>query len=264
MADSDNAAFYDEDEVSSVDRAKQEMRAHLGARDWPIQLKIALACRKLASEGHAQTLAGQVTVKAEGDTFWTNQLAGGFSNLTQGTVVRIDENMDVIEGKGIPNPGTRFHLWVYKARQDINAIVHTHPPYTSALAMTGQELAVAHMDTAMFFNDCAYLSEWPGVPLANEEGRIISEALGDKRSLLLSNHGLLTTGRTIEEAACLAVQFERAARLQIMAQSIGKIKPVHDEHAQEAHDFLMSEMVICGTFNGWADQILREQPDIAD
>ncbi|MEE2998626.1 MAG: class II aldolase/adducin family protein, partial [Pseudomonadota bacterium] len=116
--------------------------------------------------------------------------------------------------------------------------------------------------SAMFYQDCAYLPEWPGVPLADEEGRLVSEALGNKSSLLMSNHGLLTIGSNIEKATVLAMQFERAARLQLLAESVGSIKPVEDRHAKEAHDFQLTEGVVKGNFNSWALQLLRDQPDI--
>ena len=262
MNKSNNTAGAGEQAGSAIGPIEQQIRKILAKNDWSTQLKIALACRKLASEEHAQTLAGQVTVRAVGNTDWAKQLMGGFGNLTQSTVIRVNENLEVVEGNGVPNPATRFHLWVYKARPDINAIVHTHPPFASALSMTGKELVVAHMDATMFYKDCAYLSEWPGVPLADEEGQLISEALGDKHSLLLANHGLLTTGNNIEQATYLAMQFERAARMQFLSESIGPIKLVKDKHAQEAHDFLLTEGVVKATFNSWATQLLREQPDV--
>ena len=262
MPDQIGPEFFTADDAADRDRVDRQMAEQLMQSDWPMPLKIALACRKLADEGHAETLAGQVTVKADGDSFWTNRLAGGFANLRQSRVVRIDAEMNVVEGDGIPNPGVRFHLWIYRARADVNAIVHTHPAHASALSMTGRELAVAHMDAAMFHDDCAYLPEWPGVPVANEEGRIISEALGSKRSILLSNHGLLTTGKSIEEATYLAIQFERAARLQLLAESVGTIKPIPANHAQDAHDFLLQNAVVAGTFNAWAEELLRKYPEI--
>ena len=90
-----------------------------------------------------------------------------------------------------------------KADPDVKAIVHTHPPFASALSMTGKALAVAHMDASVFYEDCGHLQVWPGVPIADEEGRLISEALGDKRAVLLDNHGFLTVGATLEEAVYL-------------------------------------------------------------
>ena len=246
-------------DITSIE---QKIHESIANHDWSIQLKTALACRKLASEGHAQTLAGQVTVRAEDNTFWTNQLIAGFGNITKSTVIRVNEDLEVIEGDGIPNPGMRFHISIYRARPDVNSVVHTHPPFASALSMIGKKLAVAHMDVAMFYNDCAYLAEWPGVPLADEEGRLISDALGNKHSILLASHGLLTTGNNIEKAAFLAIQFERASRLQLLAERAGEIKPIKDKHAQEAHDFQLSEGVVRGNFNSWASQLLREYPDI--
>ena len=263
MSPEDNTGFFDQDDAANRGRVNRDLQDNLAEGTWSVPLKVALACRKLATEGHAETLAGQVTIKANGNSYWTNRIAGGFGNLRQSTVIRIDEHLKVVEGEGIPNPGVRFHMWIYRARPNVNAIVHTHPPHASALSMTGRELAVAHMDVAMFYNDCAYLPHWPGVPLANEEGRIISEALGDKCSILLANHGLLTVGQSIEEAIYLAIQFERAARLQLLAEGVGRIKPVRDDHARDAHDFLMQESVVFGTFNAWAEELLRKEPDIA-
>ncbi|MBH67758.1 MAG: aldolase [Rhodospirillaceae bacterium] len=262
MVSTENGHFCEQNRKRAKEHADSELKAHLASNDWPISLKIALACRKLALESHAETLAGQITVRADQNSFWTTSIAGGFGNARENTIVKINNECEVVEGTGIPNPGVRFHLWIYQGRKDVHAIVHTHPPHASALSMTGKPLKVAHMDAAMFFEDCAHLREWPGVPLANEEGKIISNALGSKRSILLANHGLLTTGATIEEATYLAIQFERAARLQILAESIGEIMPINRVLGREAHDFLLQESIIFGSFNAWSEEIMRTQPDV--
>ena len=243
-------------------QANKELKAYLGASDWSIMLKMALACRKLASESHAETLAGQITSISKNGNIWTSSIVGGFANAREDTIIKINNDIEVIEGSGIPNPGVRFHIWIYGQRNDVRSIVHTHPPFASALSMTGKPLKVAHMDAAMFYEDCAHLTEWPGVPLADEEGKIIAEALGEKRSILLANHGLLTTGRSLEEAVYLAIQFERAAKLQVLAESIGEIKAINPSHGREAHDFLLQDSIIFGTFNAWTEEILRNNPDV--
>ena len=89
--------------------------------------------------------------------------------------------------------------------------------------MVGEPLAIAHMDATMFHDDCAYLTEWPGNPVTELEGELISRALGTKRAILLSNHGLATVGTSIEEATWMAVCFERAAKMQIRARRIGPL-----------------------------------------
>ncbi len=257
----ENAALRESDTDIHA-RVDNDLNRSLGAEDWPIQLKLALACRKLAAEGHCTTLAGQVTVRHDSKSFWTAPLKPGFANVTQSSVIRVDHQLNVVEGDEIPNPGVRFHLWVYEHRPDVQAIVHTHPTYASALSMTGKPLEVAHMDTAMFHEDCGHLMEWPGVPVANEEGRLISGALGDKRAVLLANHGYLTVGKTLEEAAYLGIMFENAARMQILARALGPIQAIQPDLAQHAHDFLLKDAVVNGTFNSWAHEILRKEPDI--
>jgi L-fuculose-phosphate aldolase len=198
-------------------RVDDELKQMAKVQDLGLDLqdRIVLACRLLADEGHARTLAGQVTVRAGEGTFWTNAFGTGLAETTRETLLRIDGDMKVVEGAGNPNPAIRFHLWIYERRPKLASIVHTHPPSASALSLLGQPLVVAHMDATMFHEDCAYLAEWPGVPLYNEEGRIISETLGTKRSILLAHHGLLTTGATLDEALYLAIYLERACEMQL-------------------------------------------------
>jgi L-fuculose-phosphate aldolase len=249
------------DEIAN--RLELEMNKVLQESTFSLREKVALGCRMLADEGHARTLAGQVSARAEKrGTFWTTNFGAGFADARTSNLVRVDGDLNVVEGEGMANPAVRFHLWIYEARPDINSIVHTHPPYASALSIIGEELAVAHMDATPFHGDCAFLAEWPGIPLANEEGRIICEALGEKRSILLANHGLLTTGRIIEEAVYLAILFEQAARTQITARSVAAIRPVRPELAKESHDFMIKHKVIVATFSYWARQTLRKYDDV--
>ena len=90
--------------------------------------------------------------------------------------------------------------------------------------MLGVPLKPSHMDTAMLYNDCAFLKHWPGPPIGDEEGELISNALGEKRAILLAHHGQLSTGKNIEEATILAYNFEHAARLQLLAMAAGEIR----------------------------------------
>jgi len=162
------------------------------------------------------------------------------------------------------NPSNRFHLWIYRHRPDVNAIIHTHPPYCSALSIVGEELAIAHMDTSMFYEDVAFLAEWPGVPIGDEEGEIITKAIGTKRAILLAHHGQLAACCNIEEAAVLAIFIERAARMQLLARAIGPIKPIKPEHAREAHDYRLKPKAIGATFHYFARRVLRQGEEVLE
>lgn len=241
------------------------MRTKIGESDLSDHEKIALSCRYLADEQHARTLAGQISLKLDDGTFLTTGFATGFADAAVSNLVRVDENLNVVEGVGMANPATRFHLWVYARRPDLRAIVHTHPPHASVLAMSGQPLVVRHMDMMMFYDDVAQLSEWPGVPIANEEGRIISDAIGDKNSILLANHGILTAGDTLEKAVFLAVHLEHAAELQLLGTASGyEALPVAAELANEAKAFVTSPKFVTATFDYWCRQARRRYPEALD
>jgi len=242
---------------AQVDR---DLDAHLSASAWTEPEKLILAARILAAGGHCSGLAGQLTQRLPDGTFRSLPIGVGFDEARPAHVLRVDEELKVVEGKGIPNPAVRFHIWVYKARPDAMAIAHTHPPKASALSMIGRPLVPSHMDTAMLYDDVAFLPEWPGVPVADEEGRIISEALGAKRSILLAHHGILTTGRDIAEATYLAASMELAAKLQLDAEAAGAITPIRPEFGRQAHDFMLKPAIVNATFAWWARKALREDP----
>ena len=227
--------------------------------------KLAIACRYLFDQGHAASLAGQVSARLDDGTIWTSSLRAGFGMARVSNLIRVDDDLRVVEGQGMANPATRFHLWVYAKRPDVRSIVHTHPPHASALAITGRQLQVAHMDMMMFHDDLAYLPDWPGVPLANEEGHLIAEALGTRHTILLANHGVLAAGRSIEHATHLAAFFEMAARVQLLAEASGQtIKPVDPAHARDAYQLTNSEPFVNANFDYWARLTLRRHPDVLD
>ncbi len=225
---------------------------------WSDQEKLTFTAHILAGEGHFGGLAGQLTARISQDRFLTLPLGTGFDEAKPSGFIVVDDDLNVIEGKGIPNPATRFHLWIYKHKPNIRSIVHTHPPATSALSMIGQPLIVAHMDMCMFQDQCAYLPDWPGLPIGDEEGIVISAALGAKKTILLANHGLITTGETIEEATYLAFFFERAAALQLTAAAAGTIHPVDPDKAREAGAFLLKPKIVEMTFEYLARRALRQ------
>jgi len=219
----------------------------------------------LADEGHESGLAGQLTARGPDDgTFWTLPLGLAFDEAEDASWLLIDDAMKVLAGDGSygirePNPATRFHLWVYRARADVQAIVHTHPPATSVLAAAEQPLVVAHMDATPLFDDIAFLPEWPGLPTADREGELIAGGLGTKHAMLLAHHGLLAAGRSVQESAFLAVFIERMARLQVDAAPLGGVRPIDAAEARRARDFLRTDRIMNATFDAWSRRAGRRR-----
>ncbi len=239
-----------------------KMNEFLSIPDWNTTEKLALTCRILFDAGHDSGLAGQITARAsEPNCYYTQQLGLGFDEISASNLLLVDQDLNRLSGQGMPNPANRFHTWVYKEHPEINCIIHTHPFHVATLSMLEQPLVVSHMDTCPLFDDCAFLADWPGIPVGNEEGVMISSALGDKRALLLAHHGLLVTGRTVEEALMLAHLIERAAKMQLAAMSAGSIQPIKPELAKEAHDWISTSKRYQAFFAYYARRALRTHED---
>lgn len=236
-----------------VNSALKSMEANLNSQKMSTRDAVAQTCRTLFAFGHDSGLSGQITARAEQPgTYWTQRLGLGFDEITSENLLLIDEDLNVLQGEGMANPANRFHSWLYRARPDVQCIVHSHAPHVSALSMLEVPLEIAHMDTCVLYGQCAFLEKWPGIPVGNEEGEIISGALKEKKAILLAHHGLLVTGASVEEACVLGVMFERAARLQLLAMAAGTIQPISAELGHEAQQWINTPRRTQATFAYYA------------
>ena len=247
------------DKSSLMEKSRAEIAQRLPEGQWSDKQKVALACRILFAQGHDSGLAGQITARSEQDgTYYTQPFGFGFDEITPDNLLTVNADLQVLHGEGMANPANRFHSWIYRARPDVRCVIHTHPLHISALSMLEIPLQIAHMDSCMLYEDVAFLPKWPGVPVGNEEGEIISAVLGDKRVALLCHHGLVVAGHSIEEACVLAIQCERAAKLQLVAQAVAEIKQIEPALAREAHDWILQDKRSKATFAYYARRIARE------
>lgn len=257
------ATTFTDSKSDLMRRAADSLAAGVAESQLTTRQKLALTCRALFDGGHDSGLAGQITARAEEPgTYYTQRLGLGFDEITDENLLVVDEDLNVVAGTGMANPANRFHSWIYRARPDVNCIVHTHPFHVAALSMLEIGLVVSHMDTTPLYDDCAFLADWPGVPVGNEEGEIISAALGDKKAILLAHHGQVVAGAGVEEACSLAILIERAAKLQLAAMAAGTIKELPERLAREAHDWTLSPQRSRANFAYYARRALARHPDV--
>ena len=257
------ASSLSQSKASLMQQALDGMATHIRGQEWTTRQKVALTCRALFDAGHDSGLAGQITARAEAPgTYYTQRLGLGFDEITEDNLLLVDEDLNVLEGAGMANPANRFHSWIYRARRDVECIVHTHPFHVAALSMLEVPLAVSQMDIAPLHGDCAFLPDWPGVPVGNEEGEIITAALADKKAVLLAHHGHVVAGASVEEACSLAVLIERAAALQLAAMAAGTIVPLPERLAREAHDWTLTPKRSVANFSYYARRALARHPDV--
>lgn len=147
--------------------------------------------------------------------------------LKASDMVQIDEEGQVIGGNkvAVNAAGFKIHSAIHKARLDLNAACHCHSPAGKAWSTFGRPLDIINQDSCTIYGIQAVYESFGGVVLNDEEGRRIAETLGSKnRVAVLQNHGLITAGSTVDEAAYLFTMMERLCEVQIMVESTGIAK----------------------------------------
>lgn len=137
-------------------------------------------------------------------------------------MVHVDENGCRIGGadKLVNTAGFIIHAAIHKRRPDIHAACHLHSPYGRAWSTFGKPIDMLNQDSCMFYDDLAVYANFGGVVFAKEEGDKLADALGPtKKNIILQNHGLLTAGGTIGEAAAFFIALERACQAQFLVES---------------------------------------------
>jgi len=116
--------------------------------------------------------------------------------------------------------GFIIHSEIHKARKNVNAAVHMHSPYGRAWSCFGREIEMLDQDACMFYHDLSVYKGFGGVVLAKDEGVRIAKALGPRnKNIILQNHGLLTCGGTVAEAAAFFIALERSCQTQLLAEA---------------------------------------------
>jgi L-fuculose-phosphate aldolase len=196
--------------------------------------QVAWACRILALEGYADLTLGHVSARPEGDAIVQIKRKGvALDEVDADDVIELDLAHD--EGRPTPEMHLEavLHTEVYRARPDVGAVVHGHPPFVTAFAATGATLEMLTHDSVLFSDGLAVFEETPEMITEAAEGRAVAQALGDKRAVILRNHGVLVVGKNVPWAVLTALTLERAIRLQSIARTLGTLRPIAPERARQ-------------------------------
>jgi L-ribulose-5-phosphate 4-epimerase len=157
-----------------------------------------------------------------------------YEDLQPEHMVIIDLDGNIIEGDLKPSSDTASHLYIYRHREDVNGVVHTHSPYATAFAAVGQPIPVYLTAIADEFGGPIPCG---GFALIGSEaiGQVVLEAIGDSPAVLLKNHGVFTVGQTVEKAVKAAVMTEDVARTVWLALQIGQPDEISPEDVAKLH-----------------------------
>lgn len=187
-----------------------------------LALKVALACRILYMEGHGDFSLGHVSARDDDRLVWMKPSGFGLEEVTAEDIIALNMDGEVVQGKHKPHNELPIHLEILRYRPDVNCVIHTHPPYAVALGCLDRPLMMLNHDAVPLAGKIAYFFDTPDLLTTREQGESLARCLGDKRAVLLKNHGIVVTGKSVEEAVCLAIHLEKAAALQFIVNSSGR------------------------------------------
>jgi L-fuculose-phosphate aldolase len=186
-----------------------------------LRARIISTLRGLNAQGLNQGTSGNISVRL-GERMLITPSATPYEAMEPAMLASLPLNGTVNDWSGPLKPSTEvyFHLAILQQRPEVNAILHIHPTYATALAMCRRSIPAAHYMVAIFGGTDVRCSSYAryGSP---ELALAAVEALRDRKACLLANHGIIALGSSVEQALWHAVELEALARMYAVTLSIG-------------------------------------------
>lgn len=226
--------------------------------------QVAWACRILALEGYTDLTLGHVSARAPGSTAVQIKRRGvSLDEVEAADVIPLD----LESGEGFDSPEMHLeavlHTEVYRARPDVGAVVHGHPPHATALSASQEPLELLTHDAVLFAGGLGLFEETPELITGREMGEAVARALGSRRAVLLRNHGVLVVGKSVPWAVLAAVTLERAVRLQAIAAALGPLAPIPRETAERMLPEKYNDGLVDEYWAAWIRRLRRAGTGLA-
>lgn len=204
--------------------------------------------RKLIVESGVRMINGGYTIgtwgnisirNPETDEVYLSPSGMNYTTITEDDIIIVNLKGEVVEGNRTPTIETALHVAVYNARPEVNAVVHTHPIYSTAFSCCGEDIPLILDEAAQILGDTCKTADYalPGSP---ELAANCVKALGDKAtSCLLKSHGAVCIGDSIESAFAVCKVLEVTAEIYQMICAMGKkYEPISPENIEAMQYFV--------------------------
>jgi ribulose-5-phosphate 4-epimerase/fuculose-1-phosphate aldolase len=223
-----------------------------------LRTEIAWGCRILAAHGYRDLTLGHVSARDPGDPsrIWIKRRGVSLAEVEVGDVVPLDLGLDPAKAGPEIHLEAVLHTEVYRLREDVRAVAHGHPPYSTALGATDAGLLPLTHDGVMFEDSLAVFAS-PDLITDLGQGRQVAEALGDGSAVLMRNHGVLVAERDVRWLVLAAVTLERAAMMQALASSLGNPRPIDAELVKDLKNRKYDDYLVDEYWHAWLREMRR-------
>ncbi len=210
-------------------------------REIPDQL--AYACRILVNLGMADAIWGHISMRLPGaQTFWMKPATFGFEDVMPEDMIRLTFDGAVVAGAHPRHMEFPLHAEIFRARDDVVAVLHAHPLHSIVFSATGQRLRpVTHEGVLFCDHDIRCFDETTDLIDTQELGQAVARHLGRHRAMFLRNHGVITVGGNIMETVATAAFLERAAKAQLLANGREDIAATSGEEIKTKRNKIFSQ-----------------------
>lgn len=155
-------------------------------------------------------------------------------------VLLVDFDGEALEGGRNPSVETPFHIGIYKKRDDVGAIVHSHSVFALAVASSGKKVPVFLDEMFSNIGGELEISKY-GLPGSEELAENAVKKIGEKNAVLLANHGAICCGKNLDDAFHVAETVEKICKVFILSSVLGEVKPLPEDGVEYQH--MMYEMI---------------------
>lgn len=191
-----------------------------------LRTKIAEVFRLLNEINLTFGFSGNISVRAPEDGLFIITPSGlKKARLNPEDMVIVDFQGNIAEGVRKPSVETRMHLEIYRNRKDVKAIIHAHPVYSTVFAVANVDIKPVTEEMVLYTGGEVKVAEY-ALFGTEELAKNVLKALGNKKAVLLRNHGIVTCGRDLEEAVDVLLCVEREAKIILFSKLLGGPKPL--------------------------------------
>ena len=200
---------------------------------WQKEKKTVLeTSRKILDRGLVVGTAGNVSIRLPSEN--GQQLLAItpsmqlYDSLHVDDIQILDFKTQKVEGSLEPSMETGLHIGIYRERRDVNAIIHTHSVFASAVSVTGNSIPPILDDQVAFLGGEIKVARYARTGSSEQITHVLA-ALEDRNAVLLANHGAVGTGASIDEAFTACELIEKTARIYLLALSAGTVNELPPE-----------------------------------
>lgn len=189
-----------------------------------IKKQIVEIGKRIWNRGYVASNDGNITVKLNDDELLTTPTGVSKGFMTEEMIIKCDSNGNVVSGneRYRPSSEVKMHLEVYKARPDVNSVVHAHPPYATSFAVAGIPLNKCVLPEAIIIIGAVPIAPY-GLPSTMEIPDKIKPFISNSDAILLENHGALTFGSDLLNAYHKMETLEHTASIVWKAIQLGNM-----------------------------------------